>query len=79
MFKVGKGTSPGVLNSLKKKIPVLNFVNYTCPMEQYIPVAQIQPKPVQHVIVLVSRIQKSDNRDNNFVKSRGTFRFNRPK
>ena len=48
-------------------------------MEQYIPVAQTQPKPVQHVIVLVSRIQKSSTRDKNFVKWRGTFRSDRPK
>ena len=37
-------------------------------MERYIPVAQTQPKP-QHVIALVSRIQKSGTRDNNFVKN----------
>ena len=40
-------------------------------MERYILVAQTQKKP-QHVIVLVSRTQKSDTRDNNFVKWRGT-------
>ena len=44
-------------------------------MERYIPVAQTQPNPVQHVIVLVRRIQKSSTRANNFVKWRGTFRF----
>ena len=47
-------------------------------MERYIPVAQTQPKP-QHVIVLVSRIQKTGTRANNFVKWRGTFRSDRPK
>ena len=45
-------------------------------MERYIPVAQTQPNPVQHVIVLVRRIQKSSTRANNFVKWRGTFWFN---
>ena len=48
-------------------------------MEWYILVAQTQPKPVQHVIVLVSRIQKSGIRDNNFDKWRGTFQSDRPK
>ena len=78
MLKVGKG-SPGSLIP-STKIPVWNFVNSTCPMERYIPVAQTWPKP-QHVIVLVnkSRIQKSSTRDNNFVKWRGTFWSNRPK
>ena len=70
----------GVLGCLipLTKIPVWNFVNSTCPMERYIPVAQTQPKP-QHVIALVSRIQKSGTRDNHFVKWRGTFWFDRPK
>ena len=72
----------GVLGCLipLTKIPVWNFVNSTCPMERYIPVAQTQPKP-QQVIVLVnkSRIQKSGTRDNNFVKWRGTFWSDQPK
>ena len=42
-------------------------------MERYILVALTQLKP-QHVIVLVSRIQKSGTGENNFVKWRGTFR-----
>ena len=76
MLKVGKG-SPGSLIP-STKIPVWNFVNSTCPMEQYIPVAQTWPKP-QHVIVLVSRIQKSGTKANNFVKWWGTFWSDRPK
>ena len=47
-------------------------------MEWYILIAQTQPKP-QHVIVLVSRIQKSSTGNNNFVKWRGTFRSDRKK
>ena len=73
----GKGESWGAYFH-STKIPVWNFVNPTCPMEQYILVAQTQPKP-QHVIVLVSRIQKSGTRENNFVKWRGTFWSDRPK
>ena len=67
MFKVGKGTSPGVLNSLQQKFRFDISLIPHAPMEWCTPVAQTQPKP-QHVNVLVSRIQKSSTRDNNFVR-----------
>ena len=47
-------------------------------MERYILVAQTQLRP-QHVIVLISRIQKSSTKANNFVKWQGTFWSDRPK
>ena len=68
----------GCLIPFNKNSSLKFFINSTCPMEWYTPVAQTQPKP-QHVNVLVSRIQKSSTRDNNFVRWRGTFRSDRPK
>ena len=60
------------------RIPVWNFGNSTCPVERHIPVVQTRPT-ARLVIVLVSRIQKSGTRNNNFVKWKGTFRSDRPK
>ena len=48
-------------------------------MERYILVAQLDPTQASAACYcLVSRIKRSDTRDNNFVKWRGTFWFDRP-
>ena len=75
---VGRYLRKAALNSLQQKFQFEIFINSRCLMERYILVALTQLKP-QHVIVLVSRIQKSGTGDTNFVKWRRTFRSNRPK
>ena len=62
------------------KIRLWKFGHFTSLIEQYIPVAQTRPKPpARLVIVIVSRTQRSGTADNNFVKWKGTFRYDRQK
>ena len=77
MLKVGKG-SPGVLNSIQQKF---QFEISLIPHAQWNGTLWLhRPNPSHSMFnVLVSRIQKSSTRDNNFVRWRGTFQSDRPK
>ena len=71
----------GLLAFHSTKIPVWNFGNFTCSRERYIPVAQNRPKPPRVWLLFLKAGYKRAVLlgDNNFVKRKGTFRFDRLK